>query len=66
MVALAFAPGDGTGDDKTYPVGSLTMHQRIMFANKSWRVHPRKKSLPDDTPVMVEGMIPLFGTIPGQ
>ncbi len=58
MVALAFSPGDGTGDDKTFSEGSLFMPQRIMFAHKPWRVYPRKKE------VTVEGMIPLFTVLP--
>ena len=43
IYALAFAPGDATGDDKTYSLDQLEIPERLKFDETPWKILPRKK-----------------------
>jgi hypothetical protein len=55
MYAIVFLPGDGTGDAKTYPLGTLTIPPELRYSEKPERVIPRSKK-----GVVCEGFFPFF------
>ncbi|MBI2550364.1 hypothetical protein HYV83_04255 [Candidatus Woesearchaeota archaeon] len=54
LVVIAFRPGDGTGDESTYKVGQLAVHEDYKGAVQQ-KILPRAK-----TGIIVEGFFPLF------
>ncbi len=55
MYAIVFLRGDGTGDAKTYALGSVKIPPELRHIEKPERVIPRSK-----TGVICEGFFPLF------
>lgn len=55
MYAIAFKPQDGTGDNKTYPMGTLKIPGHLVYNEHPEKILPRKKE-----GIFCEGFFPFF------
>ncbi|MBI4174454.1 MAG: hypothetical protein HY517_02315 [Candidatus Aenigmarchaeota archaeon] len=61
MYAIAFLPGDGTGDTSTYKLDDVFIPTWLQYAEKPERVIPRSKK-----GIACEGFFPLFSAAAGR
>ena len=61
MYVIAFARGDGTGDDKTFKLEDITIPGEYRHNTKPEKVIPRAK-----TGIALEGFLPLFSLTPKE